>query len=140
MNPDDFEKFLQRQPVKALPKEWRAEILAQAGKATDGQAPAGTDRNAQPWWHDLLWPCPEAWAGLACLWLVILGISLATPAAPPSRVIADLPPNSELIWKALKEERELMAELTGPQPLHAEPPKPRKQGPFSQGRSDTAMA
>jgi len=68
MNFDDFEEKLRRQPMREVPKQWREEILSAAS--------ARPDLTATKWWHEWLWPCPQAWAGLAVVWLAILALSL----------------------------------------------------------------
>ena len=74
MNSDDFEKKLERPPMRAVPAEWRAQILREARLAA---APEPT-----PWWRELLWPRPVAWASLGVAWVVIAILHAATPAAP----------------------------------------------------------
>ena len=77
MKPDDFETQLQRLPLRPMPGQWRAEILRVARRqARIQEAAAGSHPTA--WWREWLWPCPQAWAGLAALWLCILGFNAAT--------------------------------------------------------------
>src|ERR1039457_121227 len=76
MKPDDFEQRLQRQPVKQIPGEWRAEILAAARVAqTAGHASRITHQSFLSTLHHqlstLLWPHPKTWAGLAAVWIFI---------------------------------------------------------------------
>src|SRR5438128_12600352 len=77
MNADDFEKRLQRRSMRPVPREWRGEILDAARRAGDHQL---STINPQPasWWRELLWPCPQAWAGLAAAWVLILALNAAT--------------------------------------------------------------
>jgi hypothetical protein len=71
---NEFEKKLQRQPVRRIPAEWRADILRAARAEADPRA-----RRARPSWlstlhsrfSTLLWPCPQGWGALAAVWLVI---------------------------------------------------------------------
>src|SRR5438105_4053189 len=85
MNPDDFEKQLERQPIRTVPAEWRAGILQ---AASESSVPQPSTTNSQPvsWWRELFWPCPQAWAGLAAAWVVILVIHFAS--AEPTESIA----------------------------------------------------
>lgn len=86
MKPDEFEKELQRQPTRQVPSEWRAEILRAASEAMAADAKrhdhlrratlslarsAATSR-----WRELLWPSPKAWAGLAAVWLSLVGLNV----------------------------------------------------------------
>src|SRR6185503_16798594 len=77
MKPHDFEKQLQRQPLRAAPGEWREEIL-QASLASVSPHASRLAPDALPWWREWLWPSPQAWAGLAAVWLVILGLNSTT--------------------------------------------------------------
>ena len=104
MNPDDFEKHLQRQPLRQVPGEWREEILSAARQASLPQHAPRTTHHAppspsllstlHPQLSTLLWPHPAAWAGLAAVWLVILGLNLTTRDASPrlaKHAVAALP-------------------------------------------------
>jgi len=78
---DDFEQFLKRQPVRALPREWRAGILAAAVDARREQLVKRDEETASPstpWWLVWLLPSRAAWAGVACAWVVILGLDAAS--------------------------------------------------------------
>ena len=82
MKPDDFESQLQRQPLHGLPAEWRTEILSAAQEAA-AQAEPARPTAPSSWWRELLWPCPQAWAGLAAVWVVILGLNWITSDGEP---------------------------------------------------------
>ncbi len=150
MNPDDFEKRLQRHPVRQLPAEWRQEILSAARQAS---SPRRATRTPQPvpasrallstLGHQLsalLWPHPAAWAGLAAAWLVILGINLTTRDA--SQMVAkQASPASPQIFMAFQEQQRLLSELIGPgEAPVAEQPKPRPPQPRSEGRETLLVA
>jgi hypothetical protein len=120
MKPDDFESQLQRQTPKPLPPEWRTEIL-QAAR----QAAAQPSRTAAGWsvW---LWPCPQAWAGLAAVWVAILALNLAAGWKPFRESVGGPPNRTEVNWLALLEQQRRLAQLltpAAPQPIAA-PPKP----------------
>ncbi len=68
---DDFEQFLKNQPLRAVPPEWRSEILAAASQG-------GRKEIALPAWRGWLWPSPYAWGALAAVWVVILGLNIAS--------------------------------------------------------------
>ena len=61
----------------------------------------------------LLWPHPTAWAGLAAVWLVILGINLTTRDASPA-VAKHASPVSPQVFMAFQEQERLLSELIGP--------------------------
>ena len=120
MKPDDFESQLQRQTPKPLPPEWRTEIL-QAAR----QAAAQPSRTAAGWsiW---LWPCPQAWAGLAAVWLAILTLNLAAGWKPFRELAREPSGRMELNWLALLEQQRRLTQLLDPSapPPIAAPPKP----------------
>jgi hypothetical protein len=71
----DFEKRLQDQPMRAIPRHWRAEILR---AATRKEQPRMVER-----FSSWLWPHPRAWAGLAAAWIVIFFLHFTAPENPP---------------------------------------------------------
>ena len=137
MNADDFEKRLQRQSMRPIPHEWRGEILDAARRAGDHQlstlpSKATAEDGPQPtsWWRELLWPCPQAWAGLAAAWVLILALNAAT-REPVQIVTAQSTPPAREVLMALKERRRLLAELAG-SPAQVEPQKPLAPKPRSE--------
>jgi hypothetical protein len=150
MNPDDFEKRLERQPLRQLPGEWREEILSAARQASLPQHAPRTTHHAAPslsllstlhhQLSTLLWPHPVAWTGLAAVWVVILGINLTTQDA--SRALArQASPASPQVFMAFQEQERLLSELIGPREAPvAEQPKPRLPRPRSEGRRALVMA
>ena len=137
MNRDaQFEKRLQRQPLREVPSRWREEILEAARAAT---APRHASRitHQVPWWRELFWPCPQAWAALAAAWLLIFALNFAardSSPAPPFRRAA-LP--SREMRELLKAQEQLFAELVGPveKPL-ADRPRPVAPMPRSSRRAE----
>src|SRR5438552_14253870 len=103
MNADDFDKRLQRQTLRPIPHEWRSEILDAARRADD---PQPSTFNSQPtsWWRELLWPCPQAWAGLAAAWVLILALNAATREPVQVANSAGAPTAREVLM-ALKEQK-----------------------------------
>jgi hypothetical protein len=63
---DEFEKHLSEIALNPPPEEWREQILARANP----REPA-----TLPWWQEWLWPCPQAWAGMAALWVIMLAMN-----------------------------------------------------------------
>jgi len=107
----DFEKRLQEQPMREVPGEWRARILA--------ASPAASSTSV--WWRQWLWPCPQAWAGLGAAWLLILGMNLAAgdgPAHPATATVAF----SRQELADLRQQQAMLAEIIFPVET-AEPPK-----------------
>ena len=128
MNSDDFEKRIQRQTIRSIPDEWRREILRAA------ETPASRrPRFFSTFSHQLstlLWPCPQAWAGLAAVWLVILTLNFAMQG-PQTHLAKAAPPTPSEI-ALLKEQRRLYFELAGLQAKEfAEPPKTASPAPRS---------
>lgn len=137
MNPDPFEQHLSRQPLRPVPAEWRDEVLARAGDlpspflasamASDGdcKSPARASQlstfNSQL--REWLWPCPQAWAALAAVWVLLLGLNVATrDRSAPDTASAKTLPVMPYAWR---EQQKLLAELFPPEPTA--PPRPRVQ-------------
>jgi hypothetical protein len=150
MSADDFEQRVQRQPLRQIPGEWRAEILSAARQASQAEhAPRTTDhapprRSLLSTLHyqlsTLLWPHPTAWAGLAAAWLVIAGLNLTTREASP-RLARRAEPLSPQVFMAFQEQARLLTELIGPcEAPVAERPKPAVPRPRSERRRALLMA
>ena len=130
MNSDDFEKRLERQSIRPIPGGWRREILQQA-KAISVSPLKTQNSKLKTFLSELLWPYPEAWAGLAAVWLVILTLNFAMQEPKPKQAKA-APAPAEVI-AALKEQRRLYLELAGLEAKEiAEPPRTVAPGPSSQ--------
>ncbi|PYM13959.1 MAG: hypothetical protein DME18_07795 [Verrucomicrobia bacterium] len=129
MRPEDFEKQLQRQPLRKIPAEWRGEILDAARRAHQPQPSAFNPQPASGW-RELLWPCPQAWAGLAAVWVLILALNSVT-REPARAAQSPNTPRAPEVLIALKEHRRWLAELTGPS-APVEAPKPFVPRPRSE--------
>jgi hypothetical protein len=142
MNSNDFEKKLARQPMRAVPGEWRARVLREAVAAVcDRRGLAQSERRSQTaatvWWRELLWPRPTAWAGLAAAWVIIAVFHAATPAAP---VVAwQMTAPQETIRHFAEQRRELAALLSSSSEIAA-PQQPKLPGPRSQLVASPASA
>ena len=130
MNTDDFEQQLQRQPIRPMPGEWREDILRTAAKTRLN--PQLSTPNSQPssWWRELLWPCPQAWAGLAAVWVLILVLNEAARDPVQIAKASKAVPAPEMLM-SLQEHRRLLADLIE-SPTAVEPPKPSKPRPRSE--------
>ena len=147
MRPEDFESHLGRQPLRQVPEEWREGILSAVRQAGRNQAAVVVRCTS---WRELLstlnsqlstllWPHPAAWAGLAAVWVVILGLHSARGDA--SRLTAKgVPPPSAQVFMAFQEQQRLLSELIAPRETPAadrsEPIRPR---PRSERRSGLLM-
>ena len=141
MNPDPFEQHLSRQPLRPVPAEWRDELLARAGDlqspsltaamASDGgckppaRAPLSQLSTLNSQLRDWLWPCPQAWAALAAVWVLLLVVNFADdskPARSAQSATKSAPADLRYVWR---EQQKLLAELFPPEPIA--PPRPRVQ-------------
>ena len=117
MKPDDFEQRLQRQPVRQIPPDWRADILTAAREV---QAPVRAARSTQHSWLStfnqhlsaLFWPHPRAWAGLAALWIFIFVLNFSMHETSPIMAKKSAPPSPEVMVE-LKKQQRMFAELVG---------------------------
>lgn len=114
---EQFERRLSRQPLRQVPGDWRAEILA----ATRGAQPVPRAARRAPhaWlstishqFSALLWPHPKAWAGLAAVWVLIFVMNFSMGDAWPRLAAKSAPPSAEVIVE-LKMQQRLFAELVG---------------------------
>ena len=68
----EFEKKLLEQSLRAVPNEWRSEILREARIAAAQQLECAP---TEPGWRSWLWPAPKAWAALAACWIALLVVN-----------------------------------------------------------------
>lgn len=138
-NDSQFENRLHRQPVKPIPSEWRAEILeaarlATASVPTPHPQPDGLLATLRNYLAPLLVPQRAAWAGLATVWVVIIGLNLSahddSPRVQVSRAVNAISPET---LQALQQQRLLLAELMDRPETHPmDRPKSLPSGPRSQ--------
>src|SRR5438552_7352417 len=126
MNADDFDKRLQRQTLRPIPHKWRSEILDAARRAGDPQ-PSTFDSQPTSWWRELLRPCPQAWAGLAAAWMVVLLLNWAARDPVHAANASKAAPVPDLLL-ALKEHQRLLAQLIGT-PMMLEQSRPVEPRP-----------
>jgi hypothetical protein len=112
---NEFEQRLNRQPQKEIPSAWRAEILAAAHEAQAARhLKQPRPSSILHFLSSLLWPHPKAWAGLAVVWMVIVGLQLAARDDSGSRVTAKAAPPSPEMMVELRKQQRMFAELVGP--------------------------
>ena len=138
MKPDDFEKRLLRQPLRQIPGEWRAEILAAARIAA--ASPHVSRFTFHGFLSSIFWPHPKAWAGLAAVWLVIFSMNFYT-AEPATRTARKASPPSPELVLAWQEQRRELAKLIEPAvTLDADKPKSFRASPRSERRDEMLAA
>src|SRR5437870_4722803 len=113
MNTDDFEERLRRQSLRPIPHEWRREILDAAGCAGEPQ-PSTFDSRATSWWREWLWPCPQAWAGIAAVWMILLGLYFTPPSSSRAMTAQTPAPSPEARVALAAQRREMARLLEGP--------------------------
>lgn len=142
MKTDDFENRLQNQPLREIPRMWRAEILDKAQASTASvQTPRASRAGLFYLIHTLLSrPQRVAWTGLAAAWVVIVALHLATGQNSKTRSMTDpIPPATPETLQALKQQRLLFAELVGyPEKRPMDRVKITIPGPRSQRREEVA--
>ncbi len=125
---EEFEKEIQQRRFRDPPAEWRASILNTARTTSPDKKPVQLECHPpRSWWRELFWPCPEAWAGLAAIWVCILALNAATQPETESRKSSEADRRATLI--ALAERRRELAAL-----LDLQPPRPVE--PLPKPRSD----
>ena len=130
MKPDEFEQQLRNQPLRPLPPAWGPEILAVARSLA--HSPSATPVvPAQPWWQEWLWPCPQAWAALAAVWLLLLGLYWMPSETGTANLALRPSPNPEAQMALDAQRRELARLLEG-----AVEPTPAVKPPAPGRRSD----
>lgn len=117
MNADEFERRLQRQPLRQAPCEWRSEILAAASEAHPAHHASRITHHSwlSTFNHQLstlFWPHPKAWAGLAAVWIAIIAVNFSLRDPSPRMAEKSAPPSPEVIVE-LKKQQRMFAELVG---------------------------
>lgn len=136
MNNDDLNQNLRCPPLRALPREWRAEILAAAkAQAFDpARLPAtrhdsthrvGDRRSDLSWWLAWLNPSRAGWTALGAVWFVIITLNFAGSAGSTKAHGPSVAASTQQ-WR---ERQRLMAELIEPaEPTPTHPvPRPRSE-------------
>ncbi|MBI3418391.1 MAG: hypothetical protein HY043_24135 [Verrucomicrobia bacterium] len=139
MKPDEFEKNLERQGLRKIPNAWREQILRAALVAAEQNSPRPSPLASRRsvWWRELLWPCPQVWAGLATVWVFIVLMNFGL-AEKSSSGVAVAPPPSKEVLLALREQRRALERALEPDEPAAEPPKRFFPRPRSEGNPRVA--
>jgi hypothetical protein len=136
-NLDPFDQCLRHKLSGSAPTEvhQRAQqhfesLAAQMRQAGDAAASDHKSRARLPGlaptlWRELIWPCRRIWVGLACSWLLIIGLNMAS-SEPSRRVVSQEETSSGEEIRALIEQRRMLAQMIGP---IAEPAADRKSNP-----------
>ncbi len=97
------------------------------------------EKNISPgWWHELIWPCRHAWAGIAALWLVMWALNWERPATSNSGSSGSSASVAGLA-QTLEDQRQILAELIPPANFPpAEPPRRNGSPPRSERQKSWA--
>ena len=80
----------------------------------------------------LLWPHPRAWAGLAAVWVLVFGLSIATREPSQAGFAQRAARPSPQMREMLRQQERLLVELVGPSGTSehdlSKPAAPRSQG------------
>jgi hypothetical protein len=126
MNFDQFEQNLQQQPLRQIPREWRAEVLSKARSALHG-TDAQSSFNAFVFklgsqFSALLWPSPKAWVSLGAIWLLLLMVNTFTHDTSSITPEISRPARESIL--AWREQERLLRELLAPDEIRvADKPK-----------------
>jgi|SRR5882672_10346806 len=142
---DQFEKRLEGQPQRPVPPAWREGILRAANEAATRQHTGPSSKRSvlaalNAMLSNVLWPHPKAWAGLAAIWVLILGLNFAAREPSPAEVARQAAPLSPQMREMLQQQEQLFAELVGPSEKPEARPKPAPLQPRSQRRDDFVTA
>jgi len=119
-----------------LDQMWRATLRRGLGGRADA-----TERipPIAKLWRELIWPCRRVWAGLACAWVLIAVLNLASAEPEPRSFGKTAPPSHEEI-RALVEQRRMLAQLIGEEPKPTEKQRTDSSGPRSERMSKLVAA
>ncbi|NQU09944.1 hypothetical protein HQ590_04070 [bacterium] len=115
----------------------RADVLS--AESARGDAPHPLFGLALTLWRELVWPSRRVWAGLACAWLLILGLNAAS-SVPGPRGASPVGAPSVADLRAIREQRQMLTQLMGTLPEPAHPRKAAPPGPHSERPIATAAA
>jgi hypothetical protein len=123
MNPDEFEKNLQRQPLRPIPQEWRSGILRAANAAaTEPSVAIRPSIGLIKLWRELIWPVRRVWMAFACVWVVIVAVNFAdAEKSGKLEARSKIPPGNLItVWE---QQEKLLTELNSLQNPDMEKPR-----------------
>ena len=123
----EFEKQLSRQPLRRPPPGWKQEILRATEAVLDVSPSPLAASNSRSSWLEMFWPSPRAWAGLAAIWVVTIGLQLHTEqmAAASDRGRTRLDPrmvsafleHQRIAMRAIESDRDPAEPIDRPKPI-----------------------
>ena len=116
----EFEKKLQKMPLRTIPSDWKDEILK---PMTQEQA----DEKILSW-HFWLWPSPKAWTAVATSWLIICGLNFYVGTLPGTTKQSAMMTEPQKLLEIMIQQRKILAILQ-------EPPSPERTEPPSKKQS-----
>ena len=123
---NEFEEQLKSRSLRQIPEQWRAEILQAAQTEAQAAVSNASVNDVGSWWRALLWPCPQAWAGMAAVWVAVFFLNFSSHESSSPKLAKTKPtPISPEMYMALKEQRRLYSELIGSSPAKITEPAPR---------------
>jgi hypothetical protein len=109
---NEFEQKISRQPLKEIPGEWRAEILAAADVNRRKVREFTFAATVASGIRQIFWPAPAAWAGLAAVWICIFAINFSIRDKTPVVAEKVSSPSPEVLAE-LRQQKLLFAQLIG---------------------------
>ncbi len=124
--------------LDAIRQEAVAAVCDQRDTETRSPGVAVRRQSETSWWRQLVWPGPQAWAGLAAVWILIFALKIATH--DQSHAFAKKSPVPPEAIAELRQQQLLFAELIGwREPVDPEPPKSNSPKPRSERRCEMTL-
>lgn len=114
MSPEEFEEQLKRQEPRAIPADWKSEILQAAEqsketKVTEFPSPVSGLLS------QLILPYPRMWGALAASWIAIICLQLGSAEFPSESMVQNQPKAANAAL--LAQQKQFKLELLEIQPL-----------------------
>jgi hypothetical protein len=131
------EDFAEIEPSAAAQARWARDLANASGSSRAVRI--GFVYWFFDWCKDIVWPCRRIWAGLATVWLVLLGVNL-TQHDPGRTEAMKTRPSPEMVRAFLAQEG-FLVELGRPaRRPEVKPPKPPATEPRSERRRNGVLA